>query len=264
MHRSTSWSSAWALSSAVRPSRTVVTEEAHPSAIARLLEEISWEGNARRYRDGGRGRENVLTTEVFGALDLLPRTAFLGGVLRAAYGADPARLAIAESVEEADVHVLPGDVAPTWTDATSTRWTVQPDATISSATTLCFVEAKRLRSASFQRSQLARTLLALHHAAAGRTSLLLLVLATAPPVAVARLGRLSIEQAIDIGLEDFPRLDADAVRPLVATSVTWITWDEIAAVTADAVDTLGQLPDSVRSSLVRLSHTVITAIDWHR
>ena len=40
-----------------------------PSAMGRLLEEISWEGNARKYRHGGRGLENVLTAEFFLALD---------------------------------------------------------------------------------------------------------------------------------------------------------------------------------------------------
>ena len=51
------------------------------SAVRRLLDELSWEGNARRYRDGGLGLENVVTTEVFQALDFLPRQAFLGRVL---------------------------------------------------------------------------------------------------------------------------------------------------------------------------------------
>lgn len=141
---------------------------------------------------------------------------------------------------------------------------MQPDATVTTATTLCFVEAKRLRAASFQRPQMARTLLALQHAAAGRTALLLLVVASPPPVAVAGLGRLSIEAAIDVGIEDFPSPDADAIRALAATSVAWITWDEIAVVGAEGTRTLGELPDSVSSSITRLSSAVTTAIDWHR
>ena len=55
-----------------------------PSITGRLLEEISWEGNARRYRRGGQGRENVLTAEVFQILDFLPRDRFLGEVIRSA------------------------------------------------------------------------------------------------------------------------------------------------------------------------------------
>jgi hypothetical protein len=61
------------------------------SRVGRLLEEISWEGNTRPYRQGGRGRGNALTTEVFALPDWLPRQAFLGAVLAAAHGADAAR-----------------------------------------------------------------------------------------------------------------------------------------------------------------------------
>ncbi|MBD2648195.1 hypothetical protein H6G92_18560, partial [Nostoc foliaceum FACHB-393] len=42
--------------------------------IGRLLQELSWVGSTiKEYRDGGRGFENVLTAEVFLALDFLPR-----------------------------------------------------------------------------------------------------------------------------------------------------------------------------------------------
>ena len=47
-------------------------------AVRCLLDELSWEGNAWKYREGGLGLENVLTAEVFQALDFLPREAFLG------------------------------------------------------------------------------------------------------------------------------------------------------------------------------------------
>lgn len=241
-----------------------MSEEARPSALSRLLEEISWEGNARRNRQGGRGRENVLTTEVFSALDFLPRAAFLGAVLRAAHGADEARDAIATSIEDADVQVLPGDIAPQVAGGRPAAWTVQPDVTIATGSTLCLVEAKRIRSASFQRTQLARTLLGLRHSADGRVALLLLVVGSAPPVPVARLGRLSIEQAIDVGLGELDRADANAVRELAAAAVAWITWDEIGAVTRDAEHDLGPLPESVRASVARLASSVTGAIDWHR
>lgn len=41
------------------------------SVVGRLLAEISWE-RATAYREGGRGRENVLVAEVLMALDFLP------------------------------------------------------------------------------------------------------------------------------------------------------------------------------------------------
>ena len=37
------------------------------SAVGRLLHELSWEGNSRRYREGGRGLESVLPVEGFHA-----------------------------------------------------------------------------------------------------------------------------------------------------------------------------------------------------
>jgi hypothetical protein len=54
---------------------------ANNSVLGRLFAEISWEGaRVREYRDGGRGRENVLTAEVLGALSYLPRSTFLAAV----------------------------------------------------------------------------------------------------------------------------------------------------------------------------------------
>jgi hypothetical protein len=48
------------------------------SFIGRLLEEISWQGaQIKGYRGGGVGFENVLTIEIFQALDFLPPLSFL-------------------------------------------------------------------------------------------------------------------------------------------------------------------------------------------
>ena len=77
------------------------------SAIRRLLDEISWEGNASKYRDGGLGKETVLTAEVLQALDFLPREAFLGQVLRMAHGADLARAHASSDAEHLVFDVLP-------------------------------------------------------------------------------------------------------------------------------------------------------------
>ena len=157
-----------------------MTDFANSSPIGRLLWEISWEGNAKRYHEGGRGRENVLTTEVFAALDYLPRTAFLGEVLRAAHGADHARRSVAATIELAELRVLPGDVRGASANGEPTTWTVQPDVRLDTPTTLCLIEAKRIRSSSFQKHQIARTLHALLGEAGDRTPLLLLVLGEAP------------------------------------------------------------------------------------
>ena len=81
------------------------------SAVRQLMDEISWEGNARKYRSGGLGKENVLTTEVFQALDFLPRRHFLGSVLDIVEGHSPREVRLAATVEQMTVSVLPGDLA---------------------------------------------------------------------------------------------------------------------------------------------------------
>lgn len=80
------------------------------SIIGRLLDEISWEGNAKKYRGGGRGKENVLTAEVFYPLNILPRARFLGQVIAGARGAASARQRVIAEIEHAEVSVLPGDI----------------------------------------------------------------------------------------------------------------------------------------------------------
>jgi hypothetical protein len=82
------------------------------SAIGRLLQEVSFE-DARSYHDGGTGRENVLTVEVFQALDFLPREGFLGSVTGAAHGANRARERLIEDIENTTVEVLIGDITRT-------------------------------------------------------------------------------------------------------------------------------------------------------
>lgn len=68
------------------------------SMVGKLLEEVSWE-HATSYRQGGRGRGNVLSAEVLMALDFLPRDRFLGAVIRAADGAEPARNVLIKEIE---------------------------------------------------------------------------------------------------------------------------------------------------------------------
>jgi hypothetical protein len=77
-----------------------MTELHNASVLGRLLEEISWEGSrVKGYRDGGRGRENVLTAEVLLPLTFLPQEAFLAEVVRSAHGAEQAREAVAGEAE---------------------------------------------------------------------------------------------------------------------------------------------------------------------
>lgn len=144
------------------------------SAVRRLLDELSWEGNARKYRNGGVGLENVLTAEVFRALDFLPRQAFLGQVLAGASGV-PLEQARTD-IEQAVVDILPGDLTDPELDVRA-----QPDACIDSPSAFVFVEAKRLRASSFHADQLAKELIRAAAHARGRRPALLLVLAARRP-----------------------------------------------------------------------------------
>ena len=96
------------------------------SFVGRLLEEVSWQGiQVKGYRGGGLGLENVLTIEVFQALDFLPRTSFFGEVISSAHGSPRICSLLREEAETAEFLPLPGDV---WLEAENIRRVnVQPD-----------------------------------------------------------------------------------------------------------------------------------------
>jgi hypothetical protein len=232
------------------------------SPAGRLLEEISWEGNARPYRHGGRGRENVLTTEVFALLDWLPRQASLGAVLAAAHGADHLRSEAAAEVEAMTVSVLPGDVHGVRTDGAPTPWSVQPDVRLESWRATVWVEAKRIRPSTFQPHQLARTLHALLTTTDQQVPLLLLVLGTPPPIRVSRVGTLDIHGAVEHSLAQFDD-QQDLLTAGVREAVAWITWTELSQAVRRATDLLDAGDPSVAASVRRMTDAVDRAIAWH-
>lgn len=243
-----------------------MNELVNSSVVGRLLEEISWEGRSvRAYRDGGRGGENVLTAEVLWALSCLPWEAFLAEVLRRAHGAEETRLRAAEELEEAEVTLLPDqmELGP------GGRLVVQPDATIASPATCTLIEAKRIRRSSFQVDQLAREVVALLATAGDRSPLLLLLLGSLPPVAVAGRGRLSLEAAIAAGLADVlavtPEVDVslDALMDRLPETMAWITWGEIADVTRRKAELFREAPNGLAGTVSRLAPAVTDAINWH-
>ncbi len=131
-----------------------------PSPLGRLLEEISWEGNARHYREGGRGFENVLTVEVFQALDFLPRARFLGRIVESvAGGGSQAAKLLSQEAELVTFSLLPGDVF--LSGPGTAQLAVQPDGIIESPSVYCVLEAKRIKRGAFQPEQLAREYLVL-------------------------------------------------------------------------------------------------------
>ena len=76
------------------------------------------------------------------------------------------------------------------------RVEVQPDAIITTPSVYCLVEAKRIRSSSFQPRQLAREFVMAQQFAGERRPILALLLSAPPPVRVQGRGRLSIRDAI--------------------------------------------------------------------
>ena len=179
-------------------------------------------------RRRSRARERVVT-EVFAALDLLPRAAFLGSVLRSAYGGDEARAAAAAGAEEARVDVLPGgpDLYPGGPN-------IQPDAMLDMPGATVLVEARRIRAGAFQPEQLTSGYLCLLRDFSRPTRLLLLILPMPPPILVRGHGRLSINDAI---LSRLPTVHAkakavgappiDDLTTSIESACARITWGEM-------------------------------------
>lgn len=235
------------------------------SVIGRLLEEISWDGsNVRAYRDGGRGRENVLSAEVLLPLSYLPRDAFLAEILRQAHGAKARRLAAAVEMEQAVITLLPEQI-----ELGPDKIVVQPDATMICPGTYVLVEAKRIRRSSFQAHQLPRELIALVREAREHSPLLLLVLGDPPPVVVKGRGRISLQDALTSDLTELltrtPEVyvTPDELIARVQEVVAWITWAEVAQITNRQAQLFREAPDGLAGTVQRLSAAVTRAIEWH-
>ncbi|MFD5825943.1 hypothetical protein [Lentzea sp. NPDC060358] len=241
------------------------------SVLGRLLEEISWEGSSvRRYRDGGRGLENVLTAEVLTALDFLPRRAFLGAVLDHAHGADEARRLLSRQVEEATLTFLPEEIVLRPDQRSrGERLIVQPDASLSAASAYALVEAKRIRRSSFQPQQLAREYLGLTRDAGTRVPLLLVILGAAPPVAIVGGGRMTIEDAIASHLPVVHGLMGDHPVPLEELAArmpdvcAWTTWRELTDVVLEQQSRLAVTDPSAAGSIDRLVTSLVRSVARH-
>lgn len=241
------------------------------SVVGRLLEELSWVGaTIRNYRNGGRGYENVLTAEALQALDFLPRGAFLGAVLDVAHGADTARAKLISEIEEAKFTLLPGNqvLIPSG-DRHQTQLPVQPDGIIESLNTFTILEAKRIRSSSFQPEQLAREYVLALRDAGARTPILLLILGAAPPVRVTKHGKLSLQDAVLLHLDavlakaEDHSITPEHARGMVEDVVCWITWHEISSVVQAQCDAFHTADLSIKACVDRLASSVTGAIEWH-
>lgn len=244
-----------------------VSSTASSSIVGKLLEEISWE-KARDYRAGGQGRENVLTAEVLVGLDFLPRTEFLGAVVRAAHGADEARNMLAAEVEGVLMHFLPGDFS-TGSGGRNTKLVVQPDAVFETPSTYTLVEAKRIKYGSFQPEQLAREYITLVSKAGSATPILFL-LGVAPPVRVKGNGQLELADAVGkflgpvLGRVGDPRLPSETeLMARLPEVFCWISWPELDEAVRGAAATYSAGHHSGDASVQRIAAFVRNAIAWH-
>ncbi|TCC48054.1 hypothetical protein E0H73_43010 [Kribbella pittospori] len=235
------------------------------SVIGRLLEEVSWDGvNVRAYRDGGRGRGNVLTAEVLCPLSFLPRDRFLGEILRLAHGPGDVCARVAAEMEDADVTLLPDELV-----LRPHEIKVQLDAQFISPNCYVMVEAKRIRRSSFQAEQLAREYLALLTAAGEKLPVLFLILPGPPPLAVRGHGRMGIHEAVSLRLDDVLAKtggEAGSFESLAARIpdvLAWVTWDEIRTLVGGGRDAFRGARAGLGRTVERLCDAVTTAIDWH-
>ena len=243
--------------------------------IGRLIEEVSWEGKKiKMYRDGGPGLEVILAAEVFQGLDFLPRTEFLGTIIKSlkTHGdITKVRHAILNDIEEAQFTFKPGNIylRPS-ADSHQSGIAVQPDGILQSENFYCIVEAKRIKRNYIRPIQLAREFVITTREAKGRLPLFLLVLGEEPPVRITGKGRKEIKEAIMDELEDTLKIvegyeySVEEIENMIHNSVAWITWDDIYEIVKHKSENLNKNLNSIKSSILRLSNSILNSIERHR
>lgn len=105
--------------------------------------------------------------------------------------------------------------------------------------------------------------------AGDRSPLMLLLLGSPPPVAVAGRGRLSLQAAVAVSLADVlavtpeDDLGLDALMDRLPETMAGITWAEIADVTRRQAELFRAAPNGLAGTVRRLASAVTDAIDWH-
>lgn len=104
----------------------------------------------------------------------------------------------------------------------------------------------------------------------GRPSpLLLLILASPPPIKLTGNGFHEIDAGVAVALDSLCERagmtveEYERLRAAIPACVAWITWAEIHAVVERRKEALSGLPSSIASSLHRVADGVAQAISWH-
>lgn len=176
-----------------------------------------------------------------------------------------------DSVEQANFVLLPGNfyLRPS-IKVHSGALPVQPDGIISSETAYAVIEAKRLKSSSFQPQQLAREYLLAIRDAGDRVPLLLLIVGKEPPVRVQKHGLQSVRDAVFLHLkdvydqcEDLPFSFADAAENIDSV-ICWTMWQSVSESVAQSLRSIRYNDPSITATVRRLANSAIEAIEWHR
>ncbi|BBD63444.1 hypothetical protein NIES2109_62940 (plasmid) [Nostoc sp. HK-01] len=241
--------------------------------IGQLLQQISWVGNTvKAYRNGGQGFEDVLTAEVFLALDFLPRQSFLGAVIEASLGATKVRTLLQQEIEQADFTLYPGSFFLTPSGRVNQKeLAVQPDGVIKTPSCFGLIEAKRIKRSSFQSEQLAREFVLVMKEALNQNQepILWLILGEEPPVSVQGHGRLNPIDAIELHLESVlsrtenHNFEKSLLLQQVDEVVCWTTWQTIAEVVQKQLTEITITEPSARGCVQRLANSVVQSIIWH-
>lgn len=209
-------------------------DETPRSPIAHLLSGISWEGKkvTKKYRAGGRGVDEVLTTELLLGLELLPRRPFAKFLFDRIRSNSSSGIFLPDE-EIATLHFLSAPVgrhalrpnAPTHQAAID----VQLDAMAETDQSRIFIEAKRIGISSFQEEQLDRTFIIALRESQQRQPRMLLILGEPPPVKVKKLGRVEIADGIRMRLatvyekSEFTEFTLEEAEQRIPGCVGWIT-----------------------------------------
>ena len=244
------------------------------SPIGKMLADISWEGRlvAKKYRDGGQGKENVLTTEIFLALQFLPRFPFVEEVAKTFVSeAGDSRFLSQSEIESAEFVVFPsGNFALRPSARTHQQAIdVQIDAIIQTESSTVFVEAKRIGKGSFQEEQLARTFLVALRESGSRRPRVLFIPGADPPVLAKGIGRVSIKEGILARLAEVYSkteglnfsLEEAAAR--IDQCVAWTTWPRVSSAIEAANSSYSNQDQSTANSVSRIARYLVEATAWH-
>lgn len=244
------------------------------SLISHLLWGISWEGRNvnEKYRNGGRGVEEVLTTEVLLGLEFLPRRPFCERLIKHLSSGRT----FGPFLDDQEIESLRFLSAPTGRHALKpdaanhqAAIDVQFDAMAETDHSRIFIEAKRIRSSSFQEEQLARTFIIALRESGNLNSRMLVLLGHPPPITIRNVGKCDIKDGILARLDavydktDYIDFTLSEAKERIDECVAWITWQEITEVIEAAMNEYDNSDASTYAAIGRIAEFINGSIKWH-